>query len=287
MVGRLRTNFRSGNLAENLGVLLLKGVAAVADVPRTEDVGLDAVANLLRRDDDGNSYAEDTFVVQLKSSSVASVEYSGHQLEWFRAQQQPMFFGCVSLKESSIALYPTVHGSQALNSLRAERLTFRFDCSQLGYAPSEGDRNSAIVWLGVPLLKWTLADLQVTAWYMETYATLKRFLAITRREQALLSFHQCSHLSWDTNDKNSIRCPFTMYSPTPDSLPELVEKCRPCLHGLMAQAGGLPEETRDNLLMSLITLAAVLRDAGADVDPKNFFSMTFVALQHLSSIKQK
>jgi len=39
MPGRLRTSFRSGNLAEQLGLLLLRGIAAVADVPRTEDVG--------------------------------------------------------------------------------------------------------------------------------------------------------------------------------------------------------------------------------------------------------
>ena len=69
MPGRLRTSFRSGNLAEHLGLLLLKGIAAVADVPRTEDVGLDAVATLLRRASDGNCYAEDGFVVQLKSYS--------------------------------------------------------------------------------------------------------------------------------------------------------------------------------------------------------------------------
>jgi hypothetical protein len=58
MAGRLRSSFRSGNLAEHLGLLLLKGIAAVADVPRTEDVGLDAIASLLRRDEDGNCYAD-------------------------------------------------------------------------------------------------------------------------------------------------------------------------------------------------------------------------------------
>ena len=69
MPGRLRTSFRSGNLTEHLGLLLLKGIAAVADVPRTEDVGLDAFATLLRRASDGHCYAEDGFVVQLKSYS--------------------------------------------------------------------------------------------------------------------------------------------------------------------------------------------------------------------------
>ena len=67
MPGRQNTNFRSGNLTEYFGMLLLKGIAAVADVPRPEDFGLDAIATLLRRDSDGNSYAEDAITSFLGS----------------------------------------------------------------------------------------------------------------------------------------------------------------------------------------------------------------------------
>lgn len=108
MAGRLRTSFRAGNLAEHLGLLLLKGIAAVADVPRTEDVGLDAVASLLRRDDDGNCYAEDSFVVQLKSESETTAEYPEHAVAWFTGQALPVFIGRVSLRDSRLALYPTL-----------------------------------------------------------------------------------------------------------------------------------------------------------------------------------
>src|SRR5215510_13097759 len=107
MPGRLRTSFRSGNLAEHLGLLLLRGIAAVADVPRTEDIGLDAVATLLRRDTDGNCYAEDSFGVQLKAISEESLEYRDHGLNWFRAQSQPIFIGRVSLADAKISLCPT------------------------------------------------------------------------------------------------------------------------------------------------------------------------------------
>src|SRR6516164_8976286 len=108
MAGRRRSSFRFGDLAEHLGLLLLKGIAAVAEVSRQEDVGLDAVASLLRRDDDGNCYAEDTFVVQLKSESVEKIEYEEHELTWFLGQTQPMFVGHVSLQESRISLYSTI-----------------------------------------------------------------------------------------------------------------------------------------------------------------------------------
>src|SRR5690242_8531402 len=102
MPGRLRTSYRSGNLAEDLDLLLLKGIAAVAEVPRPEDVGLDAVATLLRRDEDGNSYAEDSFLVQLKSESATTLEYKDHELAWLLAQTQPMFIGRISLAKSEI-----------------------------------------------------------------------------------------------------------------------------------------------------------------------------------------
>jgi hypothetical protein len=57
-------------------------IAAVAEVTRTEDIGLDAIATLLRLDNDGNLYAEDSFVVQLKADSVTSIQYQDHELEW-------------------------------------------------------------------------------------------------------------------------------------------------------------------------------------------------------------
>src|SRR5260221_10399644 len=126
MPGRLRSCFRSGNLAEHLGLLLLKGIAAVADVARPEDIGLDAIATLLRRDADGNCYAEDSFLVQLKSESVTALKYKDHELTWFLGQTQPMFIGHVSLTKSELSLYPTLHVNQAALALFAKRVTVQF-----------------------------------------------------------------------------------------------------------------------------------------------------------------
>src|SRR3954469_3916408 len=172
MTGRLRGSFRSGNLAEHLGLLLLKGIAAVANVPRTEDVGLDAVASLLRRDLDGNCYAEDSFVVQLKSASVTTLEFRNHELRWLLGQSQPMFVGLVSLKKSQLSLYPTLNVNLAVLALHAKQVTLRFGTSGLlplfagtstaGWAG--GSDESATVWLGEPLLEWTLSDLANPNW---------------------------------------------------------------------------------------------------------------------------
>ena len=82
MAGRRHKDFRSGDLNEDLGVLLLKSIAAVATVPRPEDVGIDAVATLLREGPGDMLIAENSFYVQFKSSGDREVTYSGHEVRW-------------------------------------------------------------------------------------------------------------------------------------------------------------------------------------------------------------
>jgi hypothetical protein len=266
MPGRLRTNFRSGNLAEHLGLLLLKGIAAVGDVPRAEDIGLDAVATLLRRDPDGNCYAEDGFVVQVKSASKNSMEYRDYQLKWFLAQSQPMFIGLVSMKDARISLYPTLFANQAVLALHAEQITIRFCKSDGPYPWAGGPANSATVWLGPPLLSWTLAEMDDAKWFASAYDILKRFLGIARREHELLSFGQCSKLVWSTNDKDSIRSSIGIMKGRPDNLHTVADQCRPGLNALLSHAMAMPEERSNSLMMSLLGVVASLRDLGVDID---------------------
>ena len=208
MPGRLQRDFRFGNLAEHLGVLLLKGIAAVADVSRPEDVGLDAIATLLRPDDDDNYYAEDTFVVQLKAASATSLKYEGHELEWLIGQSQPMFVGLVSLAESTIALYPTIHVNHAVLALHAEWVRVKFGVSDLPpflmgqkwMAWKGEDNHGATVWLGEPLLRWTLDDIVHKEWINQTYGTLKRFLILARREIGLLGLGRRGRRSVEAGD---------------------------------------------------------------------------------------
>src|SRR5262245_5461958 len=103
MSGRRGKNLRSGDLAEELGILLLKGIAAVAEVPRPEDIGFDGVATLLKDDGSGLLYAEDSFYVQLKSSSVPSVTYEGHEAEWLVNLKLPLFIGSVNMIDESLS----------------------------------------------------------------------------------------------------------------------------------------------------------------------------------------
>jgi hypothetical protein len=287
MPGRLQRDFRFGNLAEHLGVLLLKGIAAVADVPRPEDVGLDAIATLLRPDDDDNYYAEDSFVVQLKSASATSIKYEGHELQWLIGQSQPMFIGLVSLAESTISLYPTIHVNHAVLAMHAQWVTVKFGVSDIPaffrgqkWSPWKGeDNHGATVWLGDPLLSWTLADIVQTNWINNTYSTLKRFLTLARREIGLLALGQCSVLDWSTNDSDSITSQSGMMKGRPDDLDSIARQCAPCLHALMLRAMTSSDNAANALMMSLVTMADSLRKMGADVDPENLFGKFFFAVQ--------
>lgn len=290
MPGRRRSSFRTGDLAEHLGLLLLKGTAAVAEVARPEDIGLDAIATLLRRDDDGNCYAEDSFVVQLKSESAKSLEYQDHGLEWFVGQSQPMFIGRVSLANSQISLYPTLFVNHAVLALHARKVTVRFGVSDIPpllagqkWAAWKGESDyGATVWLGEPLLRWTLSDLVDQGWAKRTYETLKHFLAVAHREVELLSFGQCSVLEWSTNDASSIKSQAGIMKGHPDDLKSLADRCAPCLHAIMLHAMSMPGDSGNSLNISLITLAATLRDVGIEIDPDNLFGKFFVALQDQS-----
>ena len=83
-------------------------------------------------------------------------------------QTQPMFIGLVSLDKSQISLYSTLFVNHAVLSLHAKKVAIRFGSSNLApffrgqkWLPwqSEAD-DRATVWLGAPVLQWTLSDLR-------------------------------------------------------------------------------------------------------------------------------
>ncbi|MEX2093829.1 MAG: hypothetical protein WD971_14180 [Pirellulales bacterium] len=292
MPGRRRTSFRSGDLAEDLGIFLLKGIAAVAEVTRQEDVGLDAIATLLRRDDDGNSYAEDTFVVQLKSESEDEIEYCDHGFQWFTQQALPMFIGRVSLIRSEIALYPTIFANQAIWSLHAADIRIRFGNSDLPPMLREqlrspwtisGERPT--VWLGEPLMRWTAAELVDRNWCNGAYRMLKRFIPKVQRELALLSLGQSSVIEWSTNDADSIRVKRGMMKGHPSDLQSTIDQCEPSLYALMLKGLTLPDSTGEPILHCLEGLINELRKLDVSIDVDNLVKMLHFAVKKRAETK--
>lgn len=279
MVGRLQSNFRSGNIAEHLGVLLLKGLAAVAEVPRQEDVGIDAFATLLRRDEDGNSYAEDAFVVQLKSQSTRQLHYSDHEVLWLTGQQQPVFIGLVSRSDSSISLYPTVVANQAILALQASSVTLLPERSPGSYSWTSGTSpHSAIAYLGDPVLRWTVSDIGDPEWARGSYAMMKRFLAAARKEYELISVGRCSRLDWQTGVAESVTSSFGLMKGGPGELKVIASKSLPYLQAVMMNAMALPEQSRNALLIPLLLLLKQYRELGLEMEMQESFDKMAIAM---------
>lgn len=104
MSGRLGKNFRSGHLAEDIGVLFFRNFCAVATVRQEDDYGIDLIATLLRTDR-SLLHPEDSFFIQIKSSSVKEINLKKKEIEWFMNLDLPYFICTVDKKKLKISIF--------------------------------------------------------------------------------------------------------------------------------------------------------------------------------------
>lgn len=151
-------NLRSGDIAEQLGLLLLQSVGLVAPVPRTEDVGIDAVFTFLEDFDRHRFKASTSFFVQLKSKSVDSIEYVGEEVRWLFELELPFFIGSVDRSTGSMDLYCCHNLSEAfVSSPSCNRISIRTDH---GIKPTDFHPAADVVNVGPPVFSWSLDDVE-------------------------------------------------------------------------------------------------------------------------------
>lgn len=204
MVAIRGKNLRSGDLAEELGLLLLQQLALVAPVPRTEDVGIDAVATLMRDFDNRRYFAEDNFFVQIKSESVASVEYKDHQVKWLYDLELPFFIATVSRKTSSIQLFCAHRLSNAFitNHDRSKVILHLDEMSTTDELVGENDEN---VHIGPPVLEWSISSLESDDSFQQVfYEILKKHIGIYKKNLASQKIGWVDLLRWKPNKKPEI-----------------------------------------------------------------------------------
>jgi hypothetical protein len=199
MPGRNLADFRSGNWNEELGILLLKKIAAVAPVPRQEDFGLDAVATLLRMDPMGDFlYAEDSFYIQFKSASTNEIEYKVHEITWLKALQLPYFVGIVDNKAYRLDLFPGHELGDVFIALKDfKKVTVR--TGPRGKKNWKHDDQSVEIYLGSPLLSFTIGDISDPKFAQEAYYLLKDFLRYEQQNVVSRQARFISRLEWRTN----------------------------------------------------------------------------------------
>lgn len=200
-------NLRSGDLNEEYGLFLLRLLGAVAPVPRTEDVGVDAFLTLLHNE--GALYrAGRTCVVQLKSHSEGvSVVYfdaktSGEldvrgETTWLKELEYPLFFGRVS-RGGLLELY-------AVQQL-LEWFLNNPDQTGIGICFAEADENLAITsgfapvrWLGPPVLTLGVEHARDANEIRNRVELLAEWVKLMQENLALFPLGMLRQMRWQTN----------------------------------------------------------------------------------------
>lgn len=160
MPARRGKNFRSGDLAEQLGIYLLQSVALVAPIPRTEDVGIDVVCTLISDYNQYSYLAEDSFYVQIKSDGIKEIEYSDVEVEWLTNLKLPLFIAVIDKVETKISLYTCKRLYDAI-AMKKERSFIRLilEDSEKDDVFDLVDVKQTDIYLGIPVVEWSISDL--------------------------------------------------------------------------------------------------------------------------------
>src|SRR5262245_26561119 len=195
MVGQRDRNLRMGHVAEDLGVVLFKGFAAVAQVPGPDDCGVDVVATLLRRADSRKLVAEDSFYVQFKAASRRVITYEGDEVRWLTNLKLPLFIGSVDLATAEISLYTTHRVSQVLLEMAHQRIDLHLDPHNEWTDPPSGLRSANI---RPPVLRWTAERLVSADFAEQAYSVLKSVIECEQRNIRNRPIRFLESLKWET-----------------------------------------------------------------------------------------
>lgn len=195
-------NLRSGDLTENLGLYLIQSLALVAPVPRTEDVGIDIVTTLVADGGKYNYLAEDSFYVQIKSSSISEITYDKEGVKWLYELKLPLFIASVDRKESSIKLYSTkrIFDAFAIEKDKNEiKLILDREESFKTYDFVDKDCND--IYIGPAIMEWSVNQLMINE--IETrnlfYNLLKEHIRIIHESMELQEIGAASTYTWEIN----------------------------------------------------------------------------------------
>lgn len=273
MPATLHPDFRSGNLNEDLGMLLLRCFSAVAPVPRPDDVGIDAVATLLRKESDDCLVAEDSFYVQFKSPSDRTVNYRGHAVKWLLNLKLPLFIGKVDKRKGSIDLYCTHRLSQQVIGAAPQEI-------ELTFAPTEHRAGVTSIDISPPVLSWTTDAFADQAFADKAYELLK---AVIKAEQMNIDFRPvgyCQGVSWETNISAVERPGNPSLAHGPTAIPQNIARLLPpLLFALALDARGKGNQEAIDLIFKLVES---VRQRGLELDPNHILSAIMVFRRPLS-----
>lgn len=216
-------NLRSGDLNEEYGLFLLRLLGAVAPVPRTEDVGVDAFLTLLHNE--GALYrAGRTCMIQLKSHSrgVSVVYYDAktngrrdvrRETDWLRSLDYPLFFGRVR-RGASLDIYSSQHLLVwFLNNPEGNGVGVCFEERRQVLEPTDG--KVPVVWLGPPVVSIDLGRGADDQAIRQCVDLLDEWVGILQQNLVLAPLGMLLQLRWNAEESPE-RVQYTQLDREPD-----------------------------------------------------------------------
>lgn len=266
MSGRRLAATRSGDICEDLGVTLLKRFAAVAVVGRPEDVGIDAVATLLRREDK-MFYAEDSFFVQIKGSSVRKIKYADHEVKWLKNLELPLFIDSVDNTAGTVELFSTHQLSQIF-------IEGPYDQVELFLDPKVNVKTGRGCHIGPPVLKWGVNFVTATDPPDKEYRLLKTHIEIAQRNLITVPIRYREDWVWKTGYTPKSGGVVIMGSSAPvvsdEDTQNAFQGLSAGLHVLAMKAHTMDDRP---LFEAVRTMIGVMRERGHQADPKNLYGL--------------
>ncbi len=189
-----------------MGVYLIQSVALVAPVPRTEDIGIDVVATLIRDDDRYSYIAEDSFYVQIKTSTISKIEYDQDGVKWLYDLKLPFFIASVDRNKSSIKLYTTkrIFDAFAIEKDK-QRINIILDKEEEYKIYDFVEKGCEDIYTGPPIFEWSVKDLMTDERKIKEkfYKLLKEHTRLINESMELQEIGLGSTYTWITNEMPS------------------------------------------------------------------------------------
>lgn len=194
MPERIGRNLRRGHLAEWIGLDLFRPFASVAQILQEDDLGIDAIVTLLKREG-GLLHARQAMYVQMKSANVPLIEYSPREESWLWAQQLPFFVGTADLETLRVRLYSTHKALDDLDIPRGRGVVLK-----LGEGPARQlDGGVPQVFLGAPVAEWTGHEVFRDETADRIFEVLHSWCFALDTNRVLRAHGYVHHYEWVTN----------------------------------------------------------------------------------------
>lgn len=148
--------------------------------------------------------AEDSFFVQIKSSSVTEIQFEGDQVKWLYALNLPLFIATVDKKASSIKLFSTQSLSDAFVE-NPERKKINFKLLENYTGDISNNEESMDVPLGPHIIEWSLDVVESTPCFSQQfYELLKSHITLIKNSIETRRINYVALAVWDTGTKPKV-----------------------------------------------------------------------------------